>query len=76
MYELANEFAAGGGDNKLNSLTYFDYFKTVVVDIDNKFQWDVEDNHYFFALPKRHLEQNRQLEQTMGWNDGTFDPLL
>ena len=76
LYELANEFAAGGGDNKLNSLTYFDYFKTVVVDIDNKFQWDVEDNHYFFALPKRHLEQNRQLEQTMGWNDGTFDPLL
>lgn len=76
LYELANEFAAGGGDNKLNSLTYFDYFKTVVVDIDNKFQWDVEENHYFFALPKRHLEQNRQLEQTMGWNDGTFDPLL
>lgn len=30
------------------------------------------------SLPylKKHLEQNAKLEQTKGWNDGTFDPLL
>lgn len=76
LSELVKDFAAGGGEAKLNSLTYFDYFKTIVTKIDNKFQWNVEDNHYFFALPKKHLEQNPQLEQTKGWNDGTFDPLL
>lgn len=76
LSELVKEFAAGGGEAKLKSLVYFDYFKTIVTKLDNKFQWDVEDNHYFFALPKKHLEQNPKLEQTKGWNDGTFDPLL
>lgn len=76
LVELTKEFAAGGGEAKMNSLVYFDYFKTVVLLLDSKFQWDVEDNHYFFALPKKHLEQNPLLEQTKGWNNGTFDPLL
>lgn len=76
LSDLVKDFAEGGGEAKLNSLVYFDYFKTIVTRIDNKFQWNVEDNHYFFALPKKHLEQNSKLEQTKGWNDGTFDPLL
>lgn len=76
LSDLVKDFATGGGDAKLNSIAYFDYFKTIVTKLDNKFQWDVEDNHYFFALPKKHLEQNPNLEQTKGWNDGTFDPLL
>ncbi|WP_294618467.1 RagB/SusD family nutrient uptake outer membrane protein [uncultured Bacteroides sp.] len=76
LSELVKDFASGSGDNKLNTVAYFDYFKTIVTKLDNKFQWDVEDNHYFFAIPKKHLEQNPNLEQTKGWNDGTFDPLL
>jgi len=76
LVELAKEFAEGGGEAKMNSTAYFDYFKTIVLLIDSKFKWDVEDNHYFFALPRKHLEQNPLLEQTKGWNDGTFDPLL
>ena len=76
LNDLAKDFANGGGESKLNSVDYFKYFKTIVTKIDNKFQWDVDDNHYFFALPKKHLEQNAKLEQTKGWNDGTFDPLL
>jgi len=76
LVELAKEFAEGGGEAKMTSLTYFDYFKTTVLLIDSKFKWDVEDNHYFFALPRKHLDQNPLLEQTKGWNDGTFDPLL
>lgn len=76
LSELVKDFAKDGGNSKLNSTVYFDYFKTIVTKLDNKFQWDVEDNHYFFAIPKKHLEQNPNLEQTKGWNDGTFDPLL
>lgn len=76
LNDLAKDFANGGGESKLNSVDYFKYFKTIVTKIDNKYQWDVDDNHYFFALPKKHLEQNAKLEQTKGWNDGTFDPLL
>ena len=76
LSELVKDFAAGGGEAKLNSLAYFDYFKTIVINIDDKFKWEVEDNHYFFALPKKHLEQNAKLEQTKGWNNGKFDPLL
>lgn len=76
LSELVKDFAEGGGEAKLNSLAYFDYFKTIVTRIDNKFQWNVGENHYFFALPKKHIEQNPKLEQTKGWNDGTFDPLL
>ena len=73
--QLAAEFAADGEAN-LNTVKYFEFFKTIVTNIDNKFKWEVESNHYFFALPTRHLEQNALLEQTQGWNNGTFDPLL
>jgi hypothetical protein len=75
LQSIAKEFAANGDEN-LNTVKYFDFFKTIVLKIDNRYQWDVEENRYFFALPKRHLEQNPLLEQTMGWNNGTFDPLL
>lgn len=64
------------GNTKMNTLEYFNYFVTVVKFIDDKNKWNVKDNYYFFALPKKHLEQNALLEQTMGWNNGTFDPLL
>ena len=64
------------GNTKMNTLEYFNYFVTVVKFIDDKNKWNVKDNYYFFALPKKHLEQNALLEQTIGWNNGTFDPLL
>ncbi len=75
LAQLATEFDADG-DVNMSTTAYFDYFTTTLIEIDSKYKWDVPDNHYFFALPKRHLEQNPKLEQTMGWNDGTFDPLL
>lgn len=63
-------------DKLLNSTNYFKYFKTTVYPIDDKYTWNVPANYYFFALPKRHFEQNPNLVQTMGWDNGTFDPLL
>jgi hypothetical protein len=40
-------------------------------------QWYMQpkDEYYFFAIPKAHLDLNRNLQQTQGWNNGTFDPL-
>lgn len=63
-------------DKILNSKKYFNYFKTTVYPIDDQYSWNVPSNYYFFALPKRHFEQNPNLTQTMGWDNGTFDPLL
>lgn len=75
LSQLAKEFNDNGEIN-MSTTEYFKYFTTKLIDIDSKYTWDVTENHYFFALPKRHLEQNKLLEQTKGWNDGTFDPLL
>lgn len=75
LAKLAAEFNENG-DVNMSTTAYFDYFKTTLIEIDDKYSWQVGENHYFFALPKRHLEQNKLLEQTKGWNGGTFDPLL
>lgn len=74
--KLIPMFCEGGGESKLTTLEYFNWFKTRIVPLDDKYQWNVQDNAYFYALPKKHLERNPLLEQTQGWNDGTFDPLL
>ncbi|MCG8310135.1 MAG: RagB/SusD family nutrient uptake outer membrane protein [Cytophagales bacterium] len=37
--------------------------------------FNLNDNYYFYGIPKVHLDQNPNLEQTQGWDGGTFDPL-
>ncbi len=49
-------------------------FRTKIYDMDVH-TFDLKDNYYFWAIPKYHLERNSNLEQTMGWDNGTFDPL-
>ena len=53
---------------------YQTYFKDRVVILDQRFDIDFRDNYYFYAIPNRHLESNSKLEQTQGWDNGTFDP--
>ena len=55
---------------------YAKYFKDELFDTDRKYTIDYQDNYYFFGLPNKHMETNSKLEQTSGWNEGTFDPLL
>ncbi len=55
---------------------YAQYFKDEAYNTDKKYVIDYKDNYYFFGLPSKHLETNSKLEQTKGWNSGTFDPLL
>lgn len=37
---------------------------------------NMPDKYYFFPIQLNHLELNSNLEQNMGWDDGTFDPTL
>ena len=50
------------------------YFRDSLVVLDTKFDIDFKDNYYFYAIPNKHLETNSKLEQTQGWDGGTFNP--
>ena len=54
---------------------YTSYFRDSVVILDQKFDINFLDNYYFYAIPTKHLETNSKLEQTQGWDNGTFNPL-
>ncbi|MDR0866137.1 MAG: RagB/SusD family nutrient uptake outer membrane protein [Candidatus Symbiothrix sp.] len=54
---------------------YADYFNDNIIEVDKIYTIDFKDNYYFYALPNKHLEANSKLEQTQGWNNGTFNPL-
>jgi phenylalanyl-tRNA synthetase alpha subunit len=55
---------------------YTDYFKRNDKLLDTQFDIDWKPEYYFFAIPSSQLELNSNLEQTKGWDGGTFDPLL
>ncbi|OFY66896.1 MAG: hypothetical protein A2V64_06645 [Bacteroidetes bacterium RBG_13_43_22] len=54
---------------------YTTYFKHTLVERDIQFTINWKPEYYFFAIPTSHLELNSNLEQTLGWSGGTFDPL-
>ena len=55
--------------------TYQNYFDSQVVDLDTQQAIAWLSNYYFFAIPTNQLQLNKNLQQTMGWAGGTFDPL-
>ncbi len=65
--------APTGKDDITNSDVY-NRFTVEVVETDSE-SINIPDSYYFFAIPKTHLERNSNLEQTQGWDNGTFDPL-
>jgi starch-binding outer membrane protein, SusD/RagB family len=54
---------------------YAEFFDHQVTELDTNFAINWRENYYFYGIPRRHLELNRNLQQTMGWEGGTFDPL-
>jgi hypothetical protein len=54
---------------------YFIYFEDTIDEIDKTNVINFRDNYYFYAIPNTHIERNSKLEQTQGWDDGTFNPL-
>jgi len=45
-----------------------------VVVLDQKYEINFQNNYYFYAIPNKHLETNSKLEQTLDWDNGTFNP--
>ncbi|MDR2773841.1 MAG: RagB/SusD family nutrient uptake outer membrane protein [Tannerella sp.] len=54
---------------------YFIYFEDTIDEIDKTNVINFRDNYYFYAIPNTHIERNSKLEQTQGWDNGTFNPL-
>jgi hypothetical protein len=54
---------------------YDQYFNQQVITLDTQFPINWKPEYYFFALPTSILQLNSNLEQTLGWSGGTFDPL-
>jgi hypothetical protein len=55
--------------------SYTNYFDDEIKVLDTQFDINWKPEYYFFAIPNEHLQLNSNLEQTMGWAGGTFDPL-
>jgi hypothetical protein len=70
----AAEFAANRDNVSLDE-AYTKYFTIAPKTMDTKYAIGWKPQYYFFALPQAAINNNPKLEQTMGWNGGTFDPL-
>ncbi len=55
---------------------FADKFRYSVFDVENipGEKFNLKNEYYFYAIPQVHLSQNPNLEQTQGWEGGTFDP--
>ncbi len=70
--DFLEAFGAGSVDLDNN---YDTYFNDVVKDLDLQNTINYKNEYYFYAIPQTHLEKNKNLAQTQGWDGGTFDPL-
>ncbi|MNL55918.1 hypothetical protein D3C87_1793680 [compost metagenome] len=57
-----------------NKDTFNKYFKTAEKNAGSV-AFNVQDTYYFYALPSTFMNSSPLLEQTIGWDGGTFDPL-
>lgn len=71
---LRNSMSSEELENYLNQ-HYTDIFNDNIKVIDTQFDIDWKPEYYFFAIPSSELQLNSKLEQTVGWDGGTFDPL-
>lgn len=54
----------------------WDHFEPHIVEVSPRYTYDMKDQYYFYAIPKKHLDANPKLKQNNNWDGGTFDPLL
>ncbi|WP_142687939.1 RagB/SusD family nutrient uptake outer membrane protein [Chitinophaga polysaccharea] len=73
----AADFFAAYATGTINLATdYFSYFSETPKMLDPNNEINYKDEYYFYAIPLEHLQKNPNLQQTKGWDGGTFDPLL
>lgn len=63
------------GSIAITNDNYGTYFNHEVVPMDTKSAINYLDNYYFYAIQKTNIEKNPNLQQTIGWDGGTFNPL-
>jgi hypothetical protein len=64
-------------DIDINSADYANYFVAIPRVLDADYLINYEQPKYnFFAIPQNILDRSPSVEQTLGWANGTFDPLL
>lgn len=74
IIEDINESPSGNA----NVDDWADKFIYEVVKVEDKEEgtkFNLQEHHYFFGIPLTHMERNPNLEQTQGYDNGTFDPL-
>jgi starch-binding outer membrane protein, SusD/RagB family len=57
------------------STNYTEYFKDSIMQVDRQFNINWKPEYYFYAIHPDNIELNTNLEQTVGWPGGTFNPL-
>ncbi|WP_159451599.1 RagB/SusD family nutrient uptake outer membrane protein [Pedobacter africanus] len=62
------------GVNVNDKTTFEKYFKTTVNTVGVT-GFSIPETYYFYALPSTFMNSSPLLEQTIGWDGGTFDPL-
>ena len=73
-----NDFQDGLGPQRGENIEQFwDIFTSKVknVESDDVSVLNVPDTYYFYPIPQSEIDMNSKLEQNIGWNNGTFDPL-
>ncbi|HEY0678364.1 MAG TPA: RagB/SusD family nutrient uptake outer membrane protein [Chitinophagaceae bacterium] len=58
----------------INGPSYTQFFNVAVADLETT-NINFLDKYYFYAIPNTHLSRNPNLKNTLGWTNGTFDPL-
>ena len=62
------------GVNISDKTSFEKYFKTSIIN-QGVTGFSIPDTYYFYALPSTFMNSSPLLEQTIGWDGGTFDPL-
>ncbi|MCG2462237.1 RagB/SusD family nutrient uptake outer membrane protein [Flavobacteriaceae bacterium F89] len=70
----AGETAPQGYDNIDD---FWDKFSWNTFDVETAPNeiFNIPDNYYFYGIPESYIQKDSNLEQTIGWDGGTFDPL-
>lgn len=50
-------------------------FEPKIVEVTPQYSYNLKDQYYFYAIPRRHLDANPKLKQNNNWDGGVFDPL-
>ncbi|MEN7547992.1 RagB/SusD family nutrient uptake outer membrane protein [Rapidithrix thailandica] len=75
FFQLKSNAVKPSGWDDLNAVgSLFDFIYTDVEQAAGE-AFNLQEEYYFYGIPKKHLDVNSNLEQTQGWDGGTFDPL-